>query len=316
MIKRAKFLSKVGGVLLLFGSVLFFIAFAASGFSFKTISGLDATAKSEELPICDSITVNVDTSNVKIIFDDSAELITLKHEELTDSNGELIRKFNVSYENGKISVNEWESLKSELYLFDFHISQIELTIPSSLAVALNVTTDTGDVSLSGNGNLKKSSFETDTGDVVTTSAIIKSSESITFLTDTGDIYLGKLNTGAVLIETNTGDILLEEKITASTVSVKSDTGDIDAIADIITNALSVNIKNGDFESSAIIDAMEISASLWNGDIEVALIGESADYTVILNVHNGDANIQSGGNGARRLNVKSNSGDIEIKFRSR
>ena len=66
----------------------------------------------------------------------------------------------------------------------------------------------------------------------------------------------------------------------------------------------------------MIDAMEINVLLGNADIDAALIGEKSDYTIAANVKNGESNIRSGGNGARRLNVKSNNGDIEIKFRSR
>lgn len=316
MMKRAKFLSKIGAILLLSGSIIFFIAFAAAGFRIGNLNGIKAFAKTDELEAAESIAITLNTTDVDIIFDDSADKISIKYEEMKDSNGETLLKFNVSRKNGKITVSEWESWKSEIYIFDFNSPKITLTIPSSLGVALNVTTDTGDISLLGNASLKESSFTTDTGDVVTASATIKSTETLSFLTDTGDFFLGKVDTGALVIETDTGDVELKKQIKANSVSIKSDTGDIEAYADIIADKLNIRLDNGEFDSSAIIDAMEINVLLDNADVDATFIGEKSDYTIMVSIDNGDSNVKNGGNGARRLNVKSNNGDIEIKFRSR
>jgi len=299
-------------VLILIGGLLFLIAFAASGFSFKSLSGIKHVAKTDSF-ITEKLEIQLENTDLRIEFSDSATEISTEFYEKQNKKGESLTKITVTKSEDKVKITEKVGAKADLFIWDFESTVAKVIIPSSLKLSLDVKTDNGNVTVIGTAKLAASSFSTDNGEINTEHASI-SADSLSFCTDNGDIELGKIDTGSLYSRTDNGDVSIGACTAYDKVTVQTDNGEVEIAGNIIANELSVATDNGDIETEkATIDAKKLSFRSDNGDISLKLAGRKTDYAAAINVDNGNSNIMSSNVGERSLEITADNGNVKVIF---
>lgn len=335
-----RFLSKLlalGIIFVLIGGIVFVIGFAMSGFNYDKLSSVKVVdgsfTESADAPI-DKIELLFDTTDITVKFDDSASEISISYQMLADKNDKAITTITTAVDSGKLTLKE--DLARKINLFPFSPStKATVTVPASRIISLFCNVDTADITVIGSATLQSVTFKSDTGDVNTKDAIIKSLSSFSIETDTGDSRLGKIDTPSLIIETDTGrttftedvvtdvakietdtgDITVMKSLTANRIDAELDTGNLKFKGNVKTSSLLIETNTGDIETdNAIIDAESIVINGSTGDVEVTLFGKSSDYTVTINQSTGDSNIKNQGGGSRTLNISLSTGDVEVDFK--
>ena len=156
----------IGIVALLLGAIIFVIGLAAAGWNIFNISGITVTDNTyNEAGTVQNLNINLDTSDLTIIFDESADKISVVYPTEKNQKGELVSEITVTESGNTLSVTHKNSWKKHVFLFNFTDTKIKITVPAKRVMSLNVETDTGDVKLEGNATLANSAIETDTGDI-------------------------------------------------------------------------------------------------------------------------------------------------------
>ena len=335
-----KFLPKllgIGLILILVGGIIFLCGFAASGFKFNKLSSLSVVEntfkESADQPI-DTLAIYFNTSDITVVFDDNATEISIVYQTLETKNKDAFTTITPTVESGKLTLKEAFAKRVNVFPIQPK-TKTTVTIPSSREITFFTETDTGDVTFIGNSAFKSFEFHSDTGYVNAKDAVIKSLSKIFFETDTGDVRLGKIDTPSLSIETDTGDIFIDEGIVSDTTLIETETGDVTVTrslasgkTEIETNTGDVTFKGnlktaeltiesttGDIETdSAVIDADSIEINASTTDVEITLAGKREDYTVTIEQSTGDSNIKNQSGGSRRLNISLSTGDVEIDFK--
>ena len=327
----------IGIILLIIGGIVFVIGFAISGFNYNKLSSVKVVegsfTESADAPI-DKIEILFNTTDITVKFDDLASEISVSYQTLADRNDKAITTITATVNSGKLTVKEDYARK--IHLFPFTPStQTTVTIPASRVISLVSDVDTADITVIGTATLQSVVFKTDTGDVNTKDAVIKSLTSFSIETDTGDARLGKIDTPSLSIETDTGytaltedvvtdvanlevdtgDIAVMKSLTANKIQLELDTADLKIKGKIKTSSLFIDLSTGDIESdNGVIDAESIVIDGGTGDVEMTLFGKLSDYTVTINQGTGDSNIKNQGGGSRTLNITLSTGDVDVDFK--
>ena len=215
---------------------------------------------------------------------------------------------------GSISIIEEESVKSNLFLWDFSTQKVEVTIPANRVLDLVIETDTGDVKFTGNASVNSLSIETDTGDINTKNSNLTVLTNANFEVDTGDIRLVKINAASISIESDTGDIYLGDCTVTNNVKIDVDTGDVTLCGVLVCETLGITTDTGEVDADeATVDANILSIETDTGDIDMKLSGKKADYEISVRHRTGDSNISNQLGSPRKLTVIAVTGDIEITF---
>ena len=285
----------IGGlVALLVGGVLFTIAFAASGFSFEKLSGLNWESKSfTESAAASSVVIDVDNSDVTVKFDKNADKITVSYYVCNNRSGKELKNFNVTDSNGTLSLKEHTRWQYDLFLWTYKDTDVTVIIPEGRAVSLDISTENGDVNIYGSANIPNLHIDTDNGDAEIN---------------------GQISAKGVTVETDNGDVEITGSFTANSLTVETDNGTFEAEGTLSVNTLSIETDNGDIEAEdALITANKISFSTDNGDIEARLFGAEADYKIAVETDNGKSNVTNQTTGSRALNIVTDNGDVYIIF---
>lgn len=120
-----------------------------------------------------------------------------------------------------------------------------------------------------------------------------------------DVFGGYLN-----FETNCGDIELNN-CEFTNIACITDYGNIEAET-ITTENINFETNCGDIELNSV-SGKQIILNTDLGDIQSTILGNESDYSVNAETNLGDKNIQNSSKGTKILNVKSDLGDIDIKF---
>ena len=285
----------IGGlVALLVGGVLFTIAFAASGFSFEKLSGLSWESQTfTESADAKTVVIDVDNSDVTVKFDKNADKITVSYYVCNNRSGKELKNFNVTDSNGTLSLKEHTRWQYDLFLWTYKDTDVTVIIPEGRAVALDISTDNGDVNIYGSANIPNLHIDTDNGDAEIN---------------------GQIRAKGVTVETDNGDVEITGSFTANSLTVETDNGTFEAEGTLSVNTLSIETDNGDIEAEdALITANKISFSTDNGDIEARLFGAEADYKIAVETDNGKSNVTNQTTGSRALNIVTDNGDAYIIF---
>jgi len=327
----------LGIILVLIGGIVFVIGFAISGFNFKKLSSAKVVdgsfTESADAPI-DTIELLFDTTDITVKFDDTASEISVSYQTLADRNDKAITTITAIVNSGKLTVKEECARKINLFPFT-PSTQATVTVPASRVISLVSDVDTANITVIGTATLQSVVLKTDTGDVNTKDAVIKSLTSFSVETDTGDTKLGKIDTPSLSIETDTGytkltedvvtdmakfevdtgDITVMKSLTANKIEVELDTADLKIRGNIKTSSLFIDLSTGDIETdNGVVDAESIVIDGRTGDVEMTLLGKASDYTTTINQSTGDSNIKNQVGGSRTLNISLSTGDIEIDFK--
>lgn len=335
-----KFLSRLlafGIILTIIGAIVFAVGFSISGFNYSKMSSISVVdniyTESADAQI-DSLAILFDTTDIAVNFDENATEISITYQTLESKNKKPITSVTVSVESGKLTLKEYN--ENRFYLFPIKPSaKTTVTIPASRQISLFTEVDTGDVTITGNTTLKSLKINSDTGDIDTRAAVIKSLSDMSFETDTGSIKLGKIDTDTLSIDESTGDVSILEGVVANkteielstgdltvisslaakTVEIKASTGDVLFKGNVKTESLLLDTRTGEIESDgAVIDAEEITIETSTADVELTLKGKLSDYTVLVEQSTGESNITNRTGGSRTLNINVSTGDIEIEFK--
>lgn len=335
-----KFLSKLlafGIILTLIGGIVFVIGFAISGFNFSKLSSAtlvdNSYTESPDSPI-DSIELYLCTSDVNVIFDETATEISVAYQTLESNNGKTLTSITASVEAGKLTLRETRDRKYHIFP-SLPTAKATLKVPSSREIALSVDITTGDTTLTGNATLKSLNLHSTTGDIDTRSAALKSLSAMSFKVTTGEIRLGKFDTSTLFvksttgdvsildgtvsgnseIKTTSGDITLLAALTSDKTDIKASSGDVTVKGKLIANALTIKTTSGEIETDdGVIDAESITIDASTADIEIDLLGKREDYTITVQQTTGEANITNQAGGSKTLKIDVTTGDIEVDFK--
>lgn len=135
-----------------------------------------------------------------------------------------------------------------------------------------------------------------------------------FYSKNAPIALENLNVkGKLLCESSNASIDLED-IQADSLSVDNKNGKL--VNDGLNIAGDVEMKTGQaaIEFEDLWAGGNLRFENKNGKISGTILGRQADFTIEAATHNGDSNLSSGGSGAQRLQLSSNNGNIDVRFR--
>ena len=302
-----------GIILTLLGGILFIVSFGAAGFKFSKLSGVKLIEKSDTF-MTENLTIDLEDSDLILEFSESAENISVKYFDKLNRQGEALTKISVVKSGSSVKITEKSTYRAIFQLWDFQNTKVTLVIPSSLELKLDAETDNGDITVKGNANLKSGSFAIDNGDINTKNALIKSSSTLEFESDNGDIKLGKIDTVSLVIETENGDVSFTGNSSANNVTVSSDNGEIDIECYLKSENIAIETENGDIDAEdGIIDAETITIESDNADVSVKLADKKSDYSIWVNRNHGSSNIKNQEGGSRHITITTDNGDIEVYF---
>ena len=301
----------IGLILVLASLIIAVIGLSIVGWDFTKISGISITEGSyTELGEITEINVKVDTSEVSLVFDETAEAVTVTYNNEENKSGETVREVSVTEADGKLTISEKINWKRSLGLFNFNNTRVTVTLPTSRIYTLNIETDTGDVSVKGSATATTAKFETDTGDIY----IEKINTGLLSLSvDTGDITLKDTSATLMIdIETNTGDVLLGGALSSPAVKIETDTGDVKINGTLTAQTVKIETDTGDVKEG-LVDAASITLISDTGDFKLKLVGKSSDYKTSVSLHTGDTNVSKNLSGDKSLDIRSDTGDVYIYF---
>ena len=316
-----KFLSRLlafGLIFILLGGIVFLVGFAASGWSLEKLSGITLTdtvyTESEEKNLS-KLNIDFNNSDVKIVFDENADAISVTYPTKTSRNGKTLTSVSIVETESTLTLKEKRHWIKNLFLWDFSDERMTVVLPAERGISLSVDTDNGDIKAEGKGTLMDMTLSTDNGDVDTTLSEIISQGKLLFETDNGDIRIGKFDTVSLSSDSDNGDITLTDGAASDKIELSTDNGDVKIKGRIAASLLTIETDNGDVETDngGLIDAERTNIETDNGDIEIKLTGSKSDYTVSLKKDHGDSNITSQTGGSKYLSIDSDLGDIEVYF---
>ena len=315
--KKITKLCALGLVLLLAGAAVFAIGFALGDFSVDSLSNSTYVMETYTSPSTEinSIKIELNNSDIKIVRSDDAEVITVEYPNYYNRRGNSLEECFIKDEGGEFSLEEVKIKNVIFSLFYTNHGTVTLTLPAALTPTLTLTTDTGDVILIEGADTRYESIfiNSDTADVTVTDKINVNGK-LAIETDTGDIKLGTVNTQKLSLETNTGDITLKGGNARDGVEINVDTGDVELEADLITSVLVIDSDTGDLElSDGTVIANEIYIETDTGDIEILLFGDYVDYQVMLDIRPSNVNINPSNGGPKKLSISSDTGDATVYF---
>lgn len=308
----------VGAVALTAAIALFVGGMTAVDWDFKKLSTVHFIQKeftAEEAP--SSLTVRYTSANVQIRHEER-EGVLVSYPVRTDMEGREKAQVDVGIDNGKLTIREKKS-GFDFFAFQLETPVLTVTLPANAPCALDIRTESGDISLSSAGQIQgtdmafvsengdidvrpqggisltgEMKFESGSGDV---SAANISAKALTFTTDVGDAAVENVQAETVSVTTDVGDALLKGKIDAGTLRIRTDVGGVL------------------FAEDCLADAQKIDIATDVGDVKVrgALAGAREDYTLFLTANVGSSNFPSGGEGARQVTIVTDTGDISLRF---
>ena len=313
-----KILCVVSLILLLSGGAIFGVGILVAKGDIKSLSHLKSvqetyteTANNE----ITSVAVDYNDADVKVIFSETAEKVTLSYPRLLTKKNQPASEIYLSDTNGKLQIRERILWRKTWLNWNFTDMELVLTLPAARSYALSIETDNGDINLTGaSSNLTSLRLSTDNGDIETKGVNIVCSGNIDVESDNGDIELGKFSAVNVTAEIDNGDIELSGGNASGKIELSSDNGEIEIKGALVANTISVETDNGGvYAMNGILDAQRVAIETDNGNVKIRLIGEQSDYSIYVRTDNGKSNVRSQAGGDRNLSLDSDNGDIFVSF---
>lgn len=282
--KAKKIIFITAGLLVLFGVIIAGIAVALAGTYSADSTQIQSHTITEGIS---KINISADTDDIRIITADTDSIKVTYAEDKT-------RKYDFSTENNTLSLKSISGEAFGLKWYDYinfninfrdRVKGITVEVPKDFKADITLSAKYGDIyaaDLKGSVNIKA---------------------------DNGDVDVERSAFSTFECDVDYGDIEME-KVSADSIKLTNDCGDIDI--EEVSGNISASCAYGD------IDVEKISGSnitLENncGDIEGTILGNEADYTINAETHLGDSNIQNRTGGKNTLNVRTDLGDLFIKF---
>ena len=320
MNKTLKTLLIVGISLFLAGVTVFGISFAAAGGNFGAIDNrevkMQTYTENAENPVS-SITIDFKSAGVTVSVEEDIQTLSVEYPVLVNKNGEPLTEIAIKETSGGVTLVENKFWKAYISAFNFTAPQAVLHLPKDRAYALDLFTDTGDITLQGEKlQAQALSLETDTGDIKTSETEIICEKQFSIETDTGRIQLGKISCASLSVESDTGRVSVTDGNVNGNAVFDVDTADLVFTGTFQAHAFKVTSDTGKINAlDGCISAQYVHLETDTGDVSVTLFGTQTEYTVSAKTSTGSSNILSGGNGERNLTVSTSTGDIRVDFKN-
>ena len=281
-----------GGLTLVGGSV-FSIAMSVAGWDFSVMNTVDyKRATYTETQENTNLSVKLNTTDIKVYFDESATQVRVEYAEKYTKRGEQLTKISLTEENGSLQIIQERLVKAYLETSFKDNDDVFVYLPQNRAYTIDMQVTTGDIFLNGKGNLTNLKLTTNTGEVFINEDVT-ATEKVDIKTGTGEIFIRKsLTAPNVEMKTGTGDIWLG-KLSGETLYVTTNTGDVR------------NYNDG------VLDFINLQFKVGTGDVTLRLAGAHTDYCVDVKTNTGD-NFLSGypdTSKERTLFIRTSTGDI-------
>lgn len=282
--KTNRILIITAGLFILAGAVIAGIALMLTARSSEQNARMETYEVTEKIS---NVNIDVNMSDIKIMPVMGTDKITLTY--FTDDTN----KYDISEDNGTLSVKYVKFNKEKVKWYDYYFSfdfsrdhDVILQVPKNFRADLLLHADYGDIEVTDMSG-DSMNIHTSYGDLDITGCKFKAMECAT---DYGDIDIERSQSDTFNCSTDFGSIDVTD--TAGKINCGTDYGDIE------------------FER---ISGASIVMDTSCGDIEGTIDGREADYTINAQTNLGDKNVQSRAGGEKRLDVKTDMGDIDIIF---
>lgn len=297
--------------LLIITLISFMIGVIVFGYDYNfNISSYELVKKEEyKLSDIDKININTTSANIEFYESDSDSIIIEQYSSKKIEEKELFT-YNISGKNFNIKDGKQRRF---LYIFSFGFRGwfYKIYLPKDYQEEVIVKTVSGDIVLHDNVNdLNNLSMTTTSGDISVEENL--KTKKLSIRTVSGDVKLSTVNAVNTEIKTTSGDIIVNSITNDS--YIKSISGDIEI------NQLEGNIKlittSGDVEIDKFHMKNASSIKTVSGEVDVNFTKDT-NYEVITKTISGDVSLPSdssinGNSPYNKLNIKTTSGDIEIK----
>lgn len=317
--KKMKIALVISAIVVAVGLVLSLVGLLMMRFDFRRLEFSHYQSKTHELvEDFNRILIDVDTADVTVrLSQDGVCRVSCFEDER--------KSHTVTVQDGTLQIGmaqtEWYH---HISLFNFNEPTITVSLPKAAYDALEINTNTGDVTLPCELSLTNATVETDTGDVSWQSAV---ADTLSVTTDTGEIEITGVSPKKLLAKTHTGDISVGDgkietlevsthtgevklsSIECGALTLKSDTGDVELKHLLAATAISITTDTGDVDLDAC-DAAAISIHTDTGDVWGLLLSEKVFIT---KTDTGDVEVPRGTSGGT-CEVVTDTGDIEFSIK--
>lgn len=282
--KAKKIIFIIAGLLILFGAIVSGIAVALAGTYSSDSAQIQTHTITESIS---KINISADIDDIRIVTADTDSIKVTYAED-------KIRKYDFSAENNTLSLKSVSGDALGLKWYDYvnfninfkdRVKGITVEVPKGLDTDITLSAKYGDIyvdDLKGSMNAKA---------------------------DNGDVEIVKSEFSKLECDVDYGDIEME-KVAAESIKLTNDCGDIE-IEEVSGNILA-SCAYGDIDIERI-SGNNITLENNCGDVEGTILGNEADYTINAETNLGDRNIQNRTGGKNTLNIKTDLGDISIRF---
>ncbi len=289
--------------LLIAGGLIALGALIAMDFNFMELSTQEYETNTYEISDhFDKISVNASTPEIEFVQSEDEtcriECIEWKKE-----------KYSAAVRNGTLEIDTVNARKWYDYI-GFHFGNEKLTVylPKTAYVSLFVDSDTGDVEIPAGFSFERIEITGNTSDIACDAS---ASELMEISTDTGDIKVEFFRAGEVKLTADTGSIKVSAAdakggAACESLFVESDTGNIIIENVIAEAALSVESDTGYVKFEGC-DAGSIMMKTDTGDITGTLLSEKV---IIAESSIGDVDVPKTTTGGR-CELTTGTGDIRI-----
>ena len=247
----------------------------------------------------DGLTV-IETNDDKIVFEYYSNKRHQYEVEQEGSTLEIDADFNYGF-------------FSDFSIEDHNTKNTKLYLPKSYNRDFEYDGSTGAIYFETTHSLNKVDIEISTGLASIKNLtcvdldVYQSTGSVEILNVTTNSAFIKASTGSIRVENSRFNELIIDQGTGPT-KIKNITG---LTAEI--NKVIIEASTGEVEFDNI-NALNISIHVSTGDVEGRFNDSMSNYTITSKVSTGDNNLpQSFGNGPKKLDVKTSTGDIEVYF---
>jgi hypothetical protein len=174
--------------------------------------------------------------------------------------------------------------------------------------ALNVRTDSGNITVWGGIIAEDAQITTNSGDV---DFRIDTNKSLTITTDSGDVKLSTSETSTLSVTTDSGDMHLSYVSVNGSADLRTDSGDISSSHVTLAGSLMTTSDSGDLDM-ILTEAAFFTAKTGSGDIALAQGGGTV--TMLLQTGSGDVDVMAAS--VYDLYVSTGSGKVKVEHHRR
>ncbi len=261
--------------LVIIGCIMVGIAFLTDQSSFENLDGelisktYDINEEFENL----DVELNVSGLNIYLTNGENNKAVCLEKENVT---------FDIYVENNELKIKE----NHKFELIDFGRTEVSLYLNKDTYEALNIVTNTGDISIIDKFAFNKININASTADIDLMASV---QGNINIIVTTGDISLYQSSFVDVCIGSSTGKIDIKECIISGNLEVSTDTGDIYVFDCEVAKKLKLSGNTSDIYGNEV-ECNELDIKATTGDVELT-----------------DSLVES------NMNITTNTGDVELNY---